>query len=519
VKVAPDGWQIVSRYPEMFSREAHQAPQCEPCQGGDIDRIFKYVRVKEADRLLFKAYLVACLVPDVPRPVLVFHGEKGASKSTTFEVLKRLIDPSKLSVVSMPRDVPGLLQQLSHHYWLGFDNVSYLPGDMSDVLCQAVTGGSFSKRTLFSNDEDFIGRFKCCVALNGISCVVNRSDLLDRSILIEGERIPEGERKEAAALWVEFEQDRPLILGAMFDALAVGMRNYDAVKLRELPRMADFAHWGYAIALAWGGDMGDEFLERYRENIGQQNQQVIESDPVAACLVEFMESRGGAPWEGRASELFAEIKGIAETIEISTRAKGFPQQANQFANRLNGVRSNLEQYGITFESWHGRRGTVIKINMLSLNSRISSSPSSPSTQGSNIKAVRRDDDRHTIVTPSSRLKRSNAKACDDGDDGDDDLHALRENNMQKDATADGRDAHFADGDAQLQSASHLKRSNAKACDARDARDAHLHTLRENNMHKDATANSETTAKPLAARQSDPVHGMIADGEEVEWTPI
>ncbi|MDR9787649.1 MAG: hypothetical protein RJR37_10480 [Peptococcaceae bacterium MAG4] len=44
------------------------------------------------------------------------------------------------------------------------------------------------------------------------------------------------------------------------------MQIYPHVKLPALPRMADFATWGYAIMEAVG-DMGEAFLRAYRKNI------------------------------------------------------------------------------------------------------------------------------------------------------------------------------------------------------------------------------------------------------------
>jgi len=77
--------------------------------------------------------------------------------------------------------------------------------------------------------------------LNGINLVASRDDLLDRSVLFRLDRIGKEWRKTESEFWQEFEQDRPFILGAIFDALAGALRIYPQVKLPALPRMADFA--------------------------------------------------------------------------------------------------------------------------------------------------------------------------------------------------------------------------------------------------------------------------------------
>lgn len=47
------------------------------------------------------------------------------------------------------------------------------------------------------------------MSLNGINIVATRPDLLDRSILLELERIPKTERKTEKEIEEEFEKDLP----------------------------------------------------------------------------------------------------------------------------------------------------------------------------------------------------------------------------------------------------------------------------------------------------------------------
>jgi hypothetical protein len=47
-------------------------------------------------------------------------------------------------------------------------------------------------------------------------------------------------------VWTKFEDARPLILGALLDAVAHGLRQLPTVHLDRLRRMADFARWSTA---------------------------------------------------------------------------------------------------------------------------------------------------------------------------------------------------------------------------------------------------------------------------------
>lgn len=169
-----------------------------------------------------------------------------------------------------------------------------------------VTGEGFSKRQLFSDDDDVIYNFKRCIALNGVNVVATKTDLLDRCLLFELERISTETRKEELVFWKSFEKDKPSILGGIFDILSKALGLYPSIKLNKLHRMADFTHWGFAIAEAMGEGLGEQFLNEYGQNIQQQNDEVLNSNPLAMMIVSFMNSRSS--WEGAATELLRELR-------------------------------------------------------------------------------------------------------------------------------------------------------------------------------------------------------------------
>lgn len=215
------------------------------------------------------------------------------------------------------------------------------------MLCRAVTGGGIQQRKLYTNADDTVFTYQRVIAINGINNVATRADLLDRSILVELQRIPEDERRELSEMREAFEHDKPAILGGIFNTLAKAMQIYPTVNLERLPRMADFARWGYAIgeALRHGG--GNQFLNEYAANREIQNAEAIASDPVAILIVAHMSGR--SEWNGTTTELYKALEFIAPDHGISTRCKGFPDAPPRLSKRLNGIRSNLEVVGITLK--------------------------------------------------------------------------------------------------------------------------------------------------------------------------
>jgi hypothetical protein len=143
------------------------------------------------------------------------------------------------------------------------------------------------------------------------------------------------------------------------DALSGAMKIQPTLRLRNLPRMADFASWGAAIAETLGHS-ADAFLKAYQENYRQRNEEVLVNDPVASTVLALVEDRH--EWEGPASELLATLAGIAGDLRIDTKARSWPKAAHALTKRLNVISTNLVAVGVAVTT--GDRtsgGRVIRI--------------------------------------------------------------------------------------------------------------------------------------------------------------
>lgn len=337
-------WEIVKDTPRLFAQYRHQQPQVLPQTKGTLDSIFRHINVKQY-KLLFLCWLVSCFVPEIPHPITVIYGEKGAAKSTACVLLKRLIDPSSLEALSLSKDEKDLIVALQQHYYLPFDNVSAITHDTSDTLCKAVMGAAIQQRKLHTNGDDYIFNFQRCISINGISNVANKSDLLDRTIMLELERVAPKDRKELREVYAAFEKERPQFLGSIFETLSKAMLIYPTVHLAEYPRMADFCRWGYAIAEALGYD-GIQFVNEYKENSRIQNEEAINADSVAFLTVELMRQR--ECWSGTVSKLLKALNESATDFGFNA-TNNLPKSPSHLTRRLKAVKSNLEEVGITFD--------------------------------------------------------------------------------------------------------------------------------------------------------------------------
>lgn len=343
VRIDKDNWSVLGKNPAVFQRYSHQDAQVKPVGGGSAEQITDFVNINnENGQLLFLVYLVSCFVPNIPHPIPYVHGPQGSAKSTLSKIVKEIVDPSQIDVTSFPSNQKELVQLLNHHYLLFFDNLSSLTTQQSDTLCRVVTGSGFSKRKLYSDDEDVIFRLKRCIGMNGINLDPGNADLLDRCIIFGLDRIEKEDRQTEEEFWDDFREAKPLILGGIFDTLSGALARIDDVELDSYSRMADFCRWGYAIAESLGY-RGEEFLHAYEKNIDSQHEEVLYGDALGQSMLLFSENIPGG-WSGTATELLEVLESIAESENVAVEE--LPGAANALSRKLNNMKTNLAEVGI-----------------------------------------------------------------------------------------------------------------------------------------------------------------------------
>lgn len=367
--VTDKGWKTEEAKP-LFRKYAHQQPQVEPVPGGDVWLLFRYIAVPKEQRLLIMVYIICLFVPDIPHPLLIMIGDKGAAKTFTSTTINQVVDPTITEKIIIQKNERDLIQTLKQKYLTVFDNASALSDRVCDILCQSSTGGGISYRQLYTNEGENIAQIKHAVIINSITPPIIRDDLLDRSIIMKLLRIDPQARKTEQELKVEFEKDKPHILGGIFDALSSAMAIYQYVELEVSPRLADFAKWGYAVAEALG-ESGDQFIEDYFRNVDTQNESVANNNVLCQSVLTLM------------AEQHSQCKSVAEThgdlkriAGEDAKARTFPKLPHNLRNHLDQLKSTLLEYGISYEfSERDKNGVRITLR----NSNISAASASPGT--------------------------------------------------------------------------------------------------------------------------------------------
>lgn len=344
---AGGGWQLSSKPPVRFYRPNGAMPQVIPEKGGNLNLLRKYVRMGDRDWHIFLGWLLGCFSPVESYPILILNGEQGSSKSTTTQILRKLIDPHATGAFQPPKEDRDLKAFVKNTFLLAFDNVSNIPHWLSDDLCRIATGSSaLTGRTLYTTAELTSVRAVRPIILNGIPDFIERGDLMDRCVQISLSPIPAVERKTEQELWDEFEKDRAQILGAIFDAVCVGLAS-TAPAPANLPRMSDWAKWVCALCHVWG-QTPEQFLADYNNSKGKAEVVLVGHNPFADAIITFMERK--FHWTGRIADLRAALMGEGLT-PMAAESVGWPMKDVVMTNELKRLAPVLKRMGIEYKSW------------------------------------------------------------------------------------------------------------------------------------------------------------------------
>ena len=346
IEVSSDGWKKIAadKAQVIFRRTPSMASLPNPIANGDLQKLNRFVNATPEQTMLIKAWIVAAMRPGLPFPVLIIKGEQGTAKTTLTRILRALVDPSEAPCRSCPRDERDLVISANNSWVIALDNISQTRPWLSDGLCRIATGGGFSTRTLYTDDEETVFNSKRPIILNGIGNIANREDLLDRALVVSLEPIPESKRKTEQAFFADFEKEMTGIFSGLLDSLSEGLRSFDSVSLSSVPRMADFAKWATACEPSFR-DSDQRFIELYTSNRVGINSILLEDSPLSQSLHQMQSN--GDEFEGSMSDLLKRIKSCADQDTVDQR--GFPKTPRGLRGQLDRIAPNLRQIGIRIE--------------------------------------------------------------------------------------------------------------------------------------------------------------------------
>lgn len=352
IRLMPGHWEITDRPRCLFIRGDSMMPLVEPISGGDVNLLWQIANIPEDQRILLLAWMVDCLRPDTPFPLLELIGEQGSGKSVASEAIRRVIDPNAANLRAEPKNAEDLFVIAHHNHIVALENVSRLTPQQQDAACILATGGGFAKRKLYSDSDEAVIVLRRPVLINGIVAAVTQQDLVDRCISIECP-VLEG-RLTSVEMWRAFERNLPSIMGGLLDLAAKALSILPDIQLpvTERPRLAEFALLGCAVAAAMGRDP-QEFMGAFNVMRAETVGRTLEASPVAVAVQELIEAQPGG--------MAAPLKDILHALENykPTGTDAWPRSAKGLGDALRRAAPALRSLGIEARSL-GKIGSSVR---------------------------------------------------------------------------------------------------------------------------------------------------------------
>jgi hypothetical protein len=218
---------------------------------------------------------------------------------------------------------------------------------------------------LYTDDEDVTRRFRRCIGLNGINIIVDKPDLMSRSVVIETLKVAQSQRRTDSDVLAEIQRVSPRILG---DALTVICRARklleDGLEVPKLERMADFTRWGYAITEVLGLP-GQFFINAFNENIGESEALVVRSNVVGGVLLDYLEnvlspSAPSCKFGGHQLFVTLRLKAKGDGINIT---QDFPGSPTWLGKAIKEIAPNLPAAGYSCSIKNTNKGTVFVFSL------------------------------------------------------------------------------------------------------------------------------------------------------------
>lgn len=363
-EISKEGWQVLDESPVIFIKSPHtqalpvpqQIPPAE--ERKYFEYLFKYLNVKENDRILIFAWLQCALRGKPPYPILNINGEQGTGKTLLANILRGFIDPSLGENRNPPKDANELLTMVVNSFIISIDNVSNIDAEISDGLCRIATGGAISKRELYSDTTEVLHKAGNPIILNGITEFVTRPDLADRCFTVTLDFIDDTKKVSEEEMRRFYKENEAAILGCLYNHVTYALKYEETTKLNKSPRLVDCAKWVMAAETGSSVIKQGDFIAAYYQNIDDGISSTIEASPVAEAIVAFAKSNNF--WEDNARELLVVLE--TKVDEKIKRSKQWADSPKKLSNIIKRFAPQFRKLGIeiSFRRSHGKKLIAIK---------------------------------------------------------------------------------------------------------------------------------------------------------------
>lgn len=339
----------------------NQVSPIKKAHNNSLDEVLNLFNISDEEKKLIKVFIISLFVPSIPKPYLIFTGEKGSGKTTMARIIKSIVDPTTSEIIDVKKS-SDFSKSLGSEYLKILDNINELSKNQSDILCRAIYGGAYETIT---KDGVIVKNYKSAVIMTGITCPVFRDDLLDRCIMIEVKALKHYIPLED--IMKKVKEMMPFIYSNILEILSKAKAFEKSMKIDiSDERMADWCRCCYCIGETIEPSGGKNFKYRLKENIDSKNDAMINNNPLAIVFKHYVWNGGlgvGVTKEMTSTDFFNTLRDVA--IEVG--------YGNYFNKGVGWIMKELKQLigvfakdGIIIETYRQPNANYVKLSRKSI---------------------------------------------------------------------------------------------------------------------------------------------------------
>ena len=330
IEIKNGRWALAEQPQHHFLTPAIQKTQVMPKKTDQnlTDLLAPIVNLKGDDLTLFAIWLTQAFSGGAHYGVML-SAERGSSKSTLTRLIKDILDPSKIRPMQLQTKLADFQDVLADNYLCCYDNLRKIPEDFSDTIAAAITGSTVAKRVLYTTSTVTYMQLCNTIVLNGIGLFPTESDLAERFLFFEMKKLTSDQLKPDADIDQLFAENRPYILGAIFELLAKASLIIQKPISAKPTRMTTSYNEMLCIAKAMGISE-EKFDKIIRENI-RRLQKACAATPLVQAVVEYMNGPG---FGKRKIQLPSTDFYVKVRDNYSGKRSDLPSSAAAFSKRL-----------------------------------------------------------------------------------------------------------------------------------------------------------------------------------------
>ena len=303
------------------------------------------------------AFLLSCLWPVGPYPILSLVGPPESGKGFHARVIKELVDPSSSTLMGWPSREEELMLSAINCRLLVLDNISWCPPWASNALCRLSTGATFQKRKLYTTRTVVSQEVACPTIVTSVDPALTEPDLISRVTTIVLPPLPDHGRWDETDALDRVRKDAPFILHRLLQIVQVALL-INPSEITQSSRITPMFRLMTAAeqALNWHPGTFERSYARIRSN---GHDAVLGAHSWFEPLLGIVDANGG-DWKGTASEL---LTALHRAVPTHLRGPDFPKSATALSRVLNSIQNSLMDVGVYIDPniKRSRMGRVLHI--------------------------------------------------------------------------------------------------------------------------------------------------------------